>query len=64
MKKKYENPNLEIILFADEDIIVTSGGVGGLFDGEPGDESQDPEDQFVKTIINTFRRNHAPFCVL
>ena len=44
MKKKYENPNLEIILFADEDIIVTSGGVGGLFDGEPGDESQDPED--------------------
>ena len=45
MKKKFEDPKLTIVLFADEDIIVTSGGIGENWGGQPGDESQDPVDE-------------------
>ena len=43
MKKKFENPELTIILFLKEDIITESIG-GGTYDTEPGDDSEDPED--------------------
>ena len=39
-KKKFEAPELEIILFTDEDIIASSGP-GGLF-GLNGDDWTDP----------------------
>lgn len=37
-KKMFEKPQLTIVLFADEDIIVTSDGEGQLCSGEPGDD--------------------------
>ena len=38
MKKTFKSPELTIVLFADEDIIVTSnGGVPGNSNGQIGD---------------------------
>lgn len=39
-KKKFENPEAIIVTFSDDDIIVTSGGLGDWW-GQPGDEHQD-----------------------
>ena len=36
-KKRFENPELEIVEFNSEDIIVTSGGQFGDPDPKPGD---------------------------
>lgn len=39
-EKKFEFPEAIIVTFIEEDIIVTSGGLGEGF-GEPGDDSQE-----------------------
>lgn len=44
MKKTFEKPELTIILLPDIDTLVVSGTGGGNEYGDPGDESQDPED--------------------
>ena len=40
MKKKFNNPELEIVLFAKEDIIVTSNS-GSLEEPYPGGDKDD-----------------------
>ena len=37
MKKEFERPEFEIILFTDADIIMTSSGFGDDYDPESGD---------------------------
>lgn len=38
MKMFYENPEMDVVLFAAEDVITTSGSTGGgLIDGGEGD---------------------------
>ena len=37
-KRKFKNPELEVILFSTDDIIVTSGGDFGDDQGQEGDD--------------------------
>ena len=43
MEKKFNKPELTVIKFASDDIIVTSGGLGNGF-GQAGDFWGDPAD--------------------
>ena len=37
MREKYETPEMEVIEFETEDVITTSGGIGGVDDPVIGD---------------------------
>ena len=45
MEKKFNKPELAIVEFAKEDIIVTSGGYGKGWEQQPGDFWGDPADE-------------------
>lgn len=44
MEKKFNKPELEVVQFASDDIIVTSGGFGDAWK-QPGDFWGDPADE-------------------
>ena len=44
MKKNFEKPELTIILFAEDDDIITTSGLMGQRFGAVGDEWEDPAD--------------------